>query len=102
MLSEESSRRNPAADLDATPFFAANTSVWAGVAPTLRGLTLPTIRLTPNSVLPEFTAVFACRIHSGFPLAVYAPDTRFAPVSPYRGAPFALNRSMDSTRIRFS
>src|SRR5260370_15121027 len=81
-FSEESSRRNPTADLEAgTSFFAANLSAWAGVAPTLRSLILPAIRLTQKSVMPEFIA--ALRSSSIDPpfVPLILRRTRHTPVS---------------------
>jgi len=72
-LSEESSRRNPAVDLEAgASFFVVNPSAWAGVAPTLRGLILPAIRLTQKSAMPEFMA--ALRVGSIHPPLRHYPD----------------------------
>src|SRR6266478_5730720 len=90
MLSEESSRRNPAADLHAdTPFFLANPCACADVAPTLRGLILPSVRPIQHSFASEFVAVVSVDSIQR-PLVVYDRDVRFAPFSLQKGALFAV------------
>src|SRR5258708_38756792 len=86
MLSEESSRRNPVADLDAdTPFFVANPCACADAAPTLRGLILPSVRPVQNSFASEFVAVVPLDSIQRLRVA-FDRDVRFAPFSLQNGA----------------